>query len=98
MHVSINYHAEEGVDYVGETAEVSFLDSIEGDTACTDITIVDDNAVECNQDFTVSINDTSLPPYITSSQSQATVAIVDNDGKLTITQYVLQCILILRWK
>ena len=75
----------EGEDYTGATAEVTFPEySQEGDTACVDIQITDDDALECSQDFTVSISGGSLPTYIKASHSQATVNIVDNDGKCSI--------------
>ena len=71
------------MDYSGATAEVTFLESSqEGDTACIDIQITDDDTLECSQDFTVSISGGSLPTYIKTSHSQTTVNIVDNDGNV----------------
>ena len=61
--------------------EVTFLiSSMQGDSKCADVPIVDDNALECEQDFTVSIYAATLGTDI-SGQPQAVVSMVDNDSK-----------------
>ena len=72
----------EGSDYIGDSAEVIFpITAVQGDIECTYITIVDDYALECSQNFTVSINNATLGTNITSSPNTAVVTIVDNDSK-----------------
>ena len=61
--------------------EVVFPESsMEGDSICAYIVIIDDDALECSQDFTVAIGSTTLGTA-TGPQSQAVVTIVDNDSK-----------------
>lgn len=56
--------------------------SLQGDTVCADIGIIDDDALECSQDFTVSIDNATLGTII-GSQSEAVITIQDNDSKCT---------------
>ena len=61
--------------------EVVFPESsMQGETVCGDIVIIDDDALECSQDFTVVIGSRTLGTA-TGSQSQAVVTIEDNDSK-----------------
>ena len=70
-----------GMDYDGAMIEVIFpISSVQGESACTDVIIIDDNALECEQDFTVFISNATLGTDI-SIQPQAVVSIVDNDGE-----------------
>ena len=47
------------------------------------VTINDDNILESNENFVLTINTLSLPSGVTvSDPSQATVTIVNDDGKL----------------
>ena len=70
-----------GMDYNGAMIEVIFpISSVQGDSVCTDVIIIDDDALECEQDFTVFISSATLGTD-TSIQPQAVVSIVDNDGK-----------------
>ena len=50
---------------------------------CSDITIIDDNLVELEEQFSVSLNATNNPSgQIVLQTSSANVTITDNDGKL----------------
>ena len=70
-----------GEDYNGTMTEVVFPESsMQGETVCGDIVIIDDDALECSQDFTVAIGSTTLGTA-TGTQSQAVVTIEDNDSK-----------------
>ena len=71
-----------GSDYVEDSVEVVFpITAVEGQKECADITILDDDALECSHEFTVSIDDATLSTDITGTPNQATVIIVDNDGE-----------------
>ena len=51
-------------------------------TATFDVPIIDDNILEGNEIFILTIDETSLPISVTrGSPGQATVTIVDDDGK-----------------
>ena len=52
-----------------------------GDIACSEITIIDDYALECSHNFTVAIVGATLGTTFSGPLSQATVTIEDNDGK-----------------
>ena len=54
---------------------------------CGDIVIIDDDALECSQDFTVAIGSATLGT-ITGPWSQAVITIDDNDSKC-VTLYFL---------
>ena len=70
-----------GEDYNGTVTEVVFPESsMQGETVCGDIVIIDDDALECSQDFTVAIGSTTLGT-ITGPQSQAVITIEDNDSE-----------------
>ena len=52
-------------------------------TATFDIPITDDNILEGDEDFMITINGTALPPGVTPGDpDEATVTITDNDRKL----------------
>ena len=68
--------AVEGQDYDGATASVTFPTSSScGATACANINIRNDEALECTQEFSVAITSSSLPTLIINSQSSATITI-----------------------
>ena len=46
-----------------------------------DIAINDDNILENDENFDLAINATSLPDCVVTDPNQATVIILDNDGK-----------------
>ena len=58
-----------------------------GQTNATfDVTINDDNILESNENFTLTINSSSLPTGVTHGDpGQATVTIMDNDRKLLLS-------------
>ena len=54
-------------------------------TATFNVTINDDNILEGNENFTLTINSSSLPTGVTrGDHGQATVTIMDNDSKLLL--------------
>ena len=59
-------------------------------TATFDVPINDDNILEGNEDFILTIDETLLPTGVTrGSPGNATVTIVDDDGKKIIINYFL---------
>ena len=68
------------MDYTSGPYTVTF--PAEHTTATFDVPINDDNILEGNEDFILTIDGTSLPTGVTSgSPGEATVTIVDDDGK-----------------
>ena len=51
-----------------------------GTTACLNVTVIDDNAVEMNETFTISASNVD-PAVIIAPLTQADITIFDNDGK-----------------
>ena len=45
-----------------------------------DVTIMDDNVVENNENINLAINSNTLPNKITAGDPRTSIAIVDNDG------------------
>ena len=73
-----------GSDYIGSSAEVVFpITAIQGDIECTNITIVDDDALECDHSFFICIVFATNRIDITDSSNNimAVVKILDNDSK-----------------
>ena len=69
-----------GMDYNGTIVEVVFpISSVQGDSVCANVTIIDDDVLECREDFTVFVSSATLGTDILG-QTQAVVSIVDNDG------------------
>ena len=69
------------MDYDGTMIEVVFpISSVQGDSVCANVPILDDDALECEQEFTVFISSATLGTDITG-QPEADVSIVDNDSK-----------------
>ena len=51
-------------------------------TATFDVPMIDDDILEGNENFMLTIDETSLPDRVTrGSPGEATVTIVDDDGK-----------------
>ena len=69
-----------GVDYGSGPYEVTFT---AGTTeASLNVSLTDDNIFERNEHFMITIDPSSLPNNVTvGDPSEATVTIVDNDGK-----------------
>ena len=68
-----------GLDYVNVSSEYIFTSgSTSNATRCADISIVDDEALEGNQTFTVSL--TTSDPNVVPGTNTTTIEIVDNDG------------------
>ena len=56
--------------------------------ASFDVTIINDNMLETNENFSLEIISSSLPTgVIVGAVSQSTVTIVDDDGKLINNDY-----------
>ena len=74
-----------GDDYVAGPYIVQFSQGITlPNSACINITTIDDDNVEGDQAFTVSISSVSLPNSVTLlDPSMQTATLTDNDGKLT---------------
>ena len=71
-----------GEDFSPDMLTVTFpVTSMMGDTACADISIIDDDALECSHDFTVAITSATLGTMFSPPLSEATVTILDNDSK-----------------
>ena len=77
------FPAVEGVDFsVTDPTQlnVSFeAGSVNGDTDCINITILDDDALEGNHSFTVSLNPPAAPVKLTTPFSSP-ITIFDNEG------------------
>ena len=83
--------SDEGEDYIVDVYETTFpsVTTMNGDTACDTITIVDDGNLEGPQDFgffisRVTVSGTTLPGIQFMGQF-TTVEIEDNDGKQLFT-------------
>ena len=82
-----------GVDFNTTSLEVTFpTSSVQGDTACGDIIIVDDNVLECNHSFSVHISAT-LGSMLTIVYG--TITILDNDSKYCTRLYCCKHFLLL---
>ena len=51
-----------------------------GDTACADITVLDDDALEGDHSFTVQLASTTPTGVTIGTDSSTTVTVQDNDG------------------
>ena len=83
-----------GIDYSisspTDTLNVTFSagSAVNGTTACANVTIIDDNAVEGNHSFTVHVTGLELDPggaysgLMIGTSSSALVNIIDNDGTM----------------
>ena len=75
----------DGEDFtVTDTTELDVFfaaGSMTGDTDCLTITILDDDALEGDHSFTVSLNPPAAPVTLTTPSSSP-VTITDNDGTI----------------
>ena len=75
----------DGEDFtVTDTTELDVFfaaGSMTGDTDCLNITILDDDALEGDHSFTVSLNPPAAPVTLTTPSSSP-VTITDNDGTI----------------
>jgi len=64
------------------------VSSVNGATACANVTIIDDDALEGNHSFTVTVSSLELSPggvysgLEIGTPSSATINIIDNDGTI----------------
>ena len=75
----------DGSDYNSLSEVITFNSgSLNGDTVCEEITIIDDNDVECDDVFSVSLTTNLSKVVIPPSAQSATVTIDtdENDGTL----------------
>jgi len=85
MHL-LYAHIIGGVDYDSGPYTVTFT---AGQTSASfDIPINDNNILETNEDFTITINSSSLPNGVTRDiPGTATVTIMDDDGIVILTRF-----------
>jgi len=68
-------------DYIHTSNDITFNSgSAAASTGCTNISIIDDNALESNQTFTVTL--TTSDPDVILGSNVTTITIVDNDGTI----------------
>lgn len=73
------YTALEGFDYVAMAYTKSFpIGSMNSATLCVNITIVDDEVLEENQEFFVSLS--TKDPGVILESSETIITIMDNDS------------------
>ncbi len=84
VHVNYNiYSAVAGYDYENATQTLNF--GSEDSMMCINVTVIDDDKVEGNETFTISLSvNTTDVSYTFVGPMQATVIIVDNDGTFTM--------------
>ena len=75
-------NVELGTDYGGGGEAVIPPSSTQGDTACADISIINDEVFECTHNFTVALLTATPATDTTGPQAQAVVTIVDDEGTL----------------
>lgn len=69
----------EGVDYTPESYDIMLLNGMT--RAAFNISIINDDILERNENFTLTIDQSTLPSSVTiGDASQATVIIEDDDG------------------
>ena len=81
-----------GIDYVSDPYNVTFN---AGETEVTlNISIIDDNILESNENFNATVNPVLLPieVFVASNTGYATVIIVDDDGTYIYTRICILCI------
>ena len=83
VHTATSYHIHNftgGVDYIAGPYPVNFPT---GHTNATlNVTIIDDNISEGNENFNLTIESSSLPSKVNINDlAEAIVTIVDNEGK-----------------
>ena len=75
----LSYMIGEGEDYGSGPYSVTI--PAKATSVQFDVNIHDDNVLEMDENFTLTINISSLPDHVISTNSEATVTIVDDDGK-----------------
>ena len=76
-----------GEDYHSGPYDVTFFVGI--NRVLLDIPVINDNTLENNENFNVTINSSSLPSYVVVGDSgQATVTILNDDGKYELAVIV----------
>ena len=58
--------------------------SINGSVECVDITTIDDEALEGDHDFSISLNSSSLEDNVVLSTQSVTAIINDNESKCSL--------------
>lgn len=75
----VAYFIGEGVDYTPESYDIMLLNGMT--RAAFNISIINDDILERNETFTLTIDQSTLPSSVTiGDTSQATVIIEDDDG------------------
>ena len=69
--------------------------SMNGNTDCINIAILDDAALEGDHSFTVSL-DTPAAPVTLTSPSSSPVTITDNDGNYCLTRCIFACCFLIK--
>ena len=70
-------------DYTNISSDEVFpFGSTDNDTACVNITIMDDDILEGDHTFTVTL--TTLDPDVMLGNHETTITIIDNEGNLAI--------------
>ena len=83
------HYAGGGEDYDSGPYSVKFDAGIT--EATLNVSIVDDNILEESEKFYLAVNVPSLPDKVSvSDRGQATVTIVDDDGKYMHTTYIIE--------
>lgn len=78
--MTVNLHTQGGVDYLSGPYNVTF--AAWQFTASFVIPLLDDHIVEDNEDFTLHIDQKSLPDCVSvGNPNQAIVIIIDDDSK-----------------
>ena len=79
LYTNYLFHCTEGEDYNSGPSTVTFTMGVT--RVPFDVPIIDDNVLEANEDFTITINPSSLPNGVTrGSPGATTVTIADDDG------------------
>ena len=81
------------------TVTFSAGSTVSGTTACADVIIIDDNAVEGSHSFTVHVTGLELDPggvyseLMIGTPPSASINIIDNDGTMLLKTYgVILCV------
>ena len=80
--LSADCTAIQGEDFFLIATPITFFPTTQSTTmGCTNITIIDDDVLESNHSFTVSLSMPSPPLCMLSSSVQTEIVIQDNEGK-----------------
>ncbi len=78
-HVTLIVAGIAGSDYINISTEAVFTT---GSIRCVDISILDDNALEGDQTFTVTLS--TSDPDVMLGNDVTTITIIDNDGQAIV--------------